>query len=87
MTCTMPPPSDTKVFLTNAIRRALSGEELVEAHIRDHIEEWPNQSQLEKSALVQLQNWTQDRQLRSQFAEHAEYNQRRLANLLRALEE
>jgi hypothetical protein len=42
-------------------------------------------SPLEKSAWLQLHNWSQDRQLRLQFPTHAEFSRRRLAELMNAL--
>lgn len=40
---------------------------------------------LEKSAWLQLHNWSYDTQLREQFPRHAEFSKRRLAQLLASL--
>ena len=79
--------NDTKQFLTSAIRRALSGEHIAESDIEEHAGNWRGHSQLQKSALIQLQNWFQDRPLRAQYGEHARYSERRLAKLLYSLED
>jgi hypothetical protein len=69
--------------LKKALERALAGDSH-ETHW--HLAADPKDlSPLEKSAWLQLHNWSQDKQLRLQFPHHAEFSKRRLAQLLEAL--
>ena len=74
---------DSRFELKKALERALADD--------SHETHWQlaadpkDLSPLEKSAWLQLQNWSQDKQLRLQFPNHAEFSKRRLAQLLEAL--
>lgn len=77
---------DARAYLADAIRSALSGLEVSTPQVEQLYAGWRDLSQAEKSAIVQLQNWSEDRPLRTEFAPHAEYSQHRLAHLLSVLE-
>ncbi|MBE5075071.1 hypothetical protein IM511_12315 [Erythrobacteraceae bacterium E2-1 Yellow Sea] len=77
---------DTRTFLADAIRRALSGQDVPNPQVEQHYAGWRDLSLTQRSALVQLQNWSKDGPLRAEFAPHAEYSQHRLTHLLDELE-
>ena len=77
---------EIRSLLIESIREALSGREPPNAQLVDLTFDWQSLSLPERGALLQLQNWTEDRPLRSQFARHAHYSERRLAQLLNKLE-
>ena len=78
--------ANPRILLTHAIRDALSGREPDDTGFEELAADWRSLSQTEKSALLQLQNWAHDGPLRAQFAQHAEYSERRLSGLLLELE-
>ncbi|MDX1580468.1 MAG: hypothetical protein R3360_02480 [Alphaproteobacteria bacterium] len=78
--------SENRRVLADAIRQTLSGNEVAESQFSSLISDWRELCQKEKSALLQLRNWSEDRMLRDQFARHAEYSHNRLQGLLEALE-
>ncbi len=78
--------TDSRSVLADAIRRALSGQEIVAAPLAQMMSGWHHLNRAERGALLQLQNWSDDGPLRQQFARHAEYSENRLARLLNSLE-
>ena len=77
---------DSRSALAEALKRALAGEP-DPAHLRATISNPHRLSALEKSAWLQLHNWSADEYLRSQFPKHAEFSERRMIDLLLQLEE
>ncbi|WP_336987074.1 hypothetical protein [Altererythrobacter aquiaggeris] len=77
---------ETRSLLIESIRQAMCGHEPQDARLAEMTRNWPGLSMPERGALLQLQNWTKDRALRSQFSQHAHYSERRLAQLLDKLE-
>lgn len=73
-------------MLIDAMRRALSGQNDGDAKFERISSCWKDLDQTERSALLQLRNWAEDRPLRTQFAGHARYSQQRMQHLLGALE-
>lgn len=82
----MQPANDSRRVLVEALRDALSGRDWANAQFDNLMADWRALSQAEKSALLQLNNWAEDRPLRTQFVRHAEYSERRLESLLLELE-
>ena len=76
---------DSRTAILEAIRQALAGEPCPE-QLREAISSPNRLGALEKSAWVQLQNWSADEKLRLQFPKHAEFSRRRLVGLLEQLE-
>lgn len=76
---------DSRTAIAEAIRQVLAGEPAPE-RLFSTIAFPGRLGALEKSAWVQLQNWSDDEKLRLQFPEHAEFSRRRLAELLKRLE-
>ena len=74
--------NDPRVLIANAMRDALSGREASSAKVEHLFSDWRQLSHIEKSALLQLRNWTQDSQLREQYEGHAAWSEQRLTNLL-----
>ena len=68
-----------------AMRSALEGADAMLTHDSLSKVDWLAFDQNEKSALLQLQNWEQDRPLRSAFPRHAEYSSKRLEHLISIL--
>ena len=64
------------------MRSALAGSESPVTRGTIEQYDWLALDQNEKSALLQLHNWEQDRPLRSAFPRHAEYSNRRLEYLI-----
>ena len=73
---------DPRVMIAKAMRDALSGRESGSAKVEHLFADWRRLSHIEKSALLQLRNWAQDRQLREQYEGHAAWSEQRLTNLL-----
>ena len=76
---------DSRTAIVEAIRQVLAGEPAPE-RLRNAIASPSRLGALEKSAWVQLQNWSADENLRRQFPKHAEFSRRRLTELLEQLE-
>lgn len=77
---------DARAFLADAIRGALLGQDVTSPQVDQLYAGWRDLSHEEKSALVQLENWSQDKPLRAEFEKHASFSQHRLTHLLHALE-
>ena len=77
--------NDSRSALAEALKRALAGDydyaQLQSANFSPQ-----RLSALEKSAWLQLYNWSADEHLRSQFPKHAEFSRRRMNELLSLLE-
>jgi hypothetical protein len=75
---------DSRHTLKKAIERALAGDSSPTSYWQ-LVADPKDLSALEKSAWLQLHNWSEDRQLRLQFPNHAEFSKRRLVQLLASL--
>ena len=76
---------DSRSALAEALRRALAGEHDPN-QLRKVVSTPQSLSALEKSAWLQLQNWSADEPLRIQYPRHAEFTRRRLTGLLKRLD-
>ena len=78
-------PNSRKEILA-ALRQALEGER--DSFFKGAVagQDWLALDQYEKSALLQLQNWEQDKPLRNAFPQHAEYSNKRLQHLISVLD-
>ena len=78
--------TNTRSQIADALLRALQGRPAdvpVEIGAPDS---WCRLGQIEKSALLQIQNWREDTDLRIAFPQHEAYSRKRLTALLERLQ-
>lgn len=78
--------NDSRTFLKNAIKQTLENG-LCPPQMAERAGDPRSLTMLEKSAWLQLHNWSADEGLRQQNEGVAEFSRRRLAALLASLEE
>ena len=74
---------ESRIVLKQALERALA-DDFDEGHWQ-LASDPKDLSPLEKSAWLQLHNWSQDQQLRSEYPSHADFSRRRLSQLVNLL--
>lgn len=75
--------ADPRTILKDELRRCLCGEPAGE--ISELLPRPAGLSQIEKSAWLQLHDWSSDRRLRQVSTAHAQYSRNRLTHLISAL--
>lgn len=75
--------ADSRAILKDVLRRCLCGEPAEE--ISELLPRPEGLSKIEKSAWLQLHNWSSERRLREETTAHAQYSRNRLTHLINAL--
>jgi len=77
--------NEARELLVEAVHSALAGKQVGQQNVDSLLAQYPILNRTEKSALIQLRNWAEDKSVREFSPAHAEFSKRRLSGFLRVL--
>lgn len=77
--------NEARELLVEEVHSALASGQVSQWNVDSLLDQYPVLNRTEKSALIQLRNWAEDRGVREFSPEYAEFSKRRLTGFLRVL--